>query len=135
MKSVFFYGLFMDQDLLREKGFNPHSMKQAYLKGFGLRIGEKATLERAEDECSYGTVVQLESDELESLYGSGGVEDYVAQSVLVATMTGETIEAVSYILPMENITGSNSEYAITLAGIAKKLDLPEDYIREIEAWI
>lgn len=125
----------MDPDLLREKGFNPHSMKQAYLKGFGLRIGEKATLERAEEESSYGTVIQLENDELERLYGSGGVEDYAPQSVLVAAMTGETIEAVSYILPMENITGSNSEYAITLAGIAKKLDLPEGYIREIEAWI
>jgi len=135
MRPVFFYGLFMDQDLLREKGFNPHSMKQACLKGFGLRIGEKATLERAEKESSYGTLIQLESDELERLYGSGGVEDYVPQSVLVTTMTGETIEAVSYILPMDNIMGSNSEYATTLAGIAKKLDLPEGYIREIEAWI
>jgi hypothetical protein len=110
-------------------------MKQACLKGFGLRIGEKATLERAEKESSYGTLIQLESDELERLYGSGGVEDYVPQSVLVTTMTGETIEAVSYILPMDNIMGSNSEYATTLAGIAKKLDLPEGYIREIEAWI
>jgi len=24
---------------------------------------------------------------------------------------------------------------MTLVGIAKKLDLPEDYIKEIEAWI
>lgn len=135
MKSVFFYGLFMDKDLLKEKGLSPYNMKKAYLAGFGLRIGERATLERSEKECSYGTVIQLESDELENLYGSDGVTDYVPQTVLVTEMTGETIEAVSYILPMEYISGSNSKYAMTLAGIAKKLDLPEEYIKEIEACV
>lgn len=135
MKSVFFYGLFMDKDLLQEKGFNPNNTKKACLAGFGLRIGERATLERSDEECSYGTVIQLESDELDNLYGSDGVTDYVPQTVQVTEMTGGTIEAVSYILPMEKISGSNSQYATTLAGIARKLDLPEDYVREIEAWI
>jgi hypothetical protein len=135
MKSVFFYGLFMDQDLLTEKGFHPHGMKPTCLKGFGLRIGQKATLEQADGECSYGTVIQLESDELDRLYRSDGVKDYVPQPVVVAAMDGEPIETITYILPMDMIAGRNSEYAIALAGIAKKLDLPEDYIREIETWI
>ena len=135
MKSVFFYGLFMDDDVLKDKGLNPQNLKRAYLTGFGLRIGERATLERSEEERSYGTLIQLESDELEKLYGSDGVSDYVPQTVLVTEMNGVTIKAVSYILPAENISGRNSEYAITLAGIAKKLDLPEGYIKEIEAWI
>ena len=125
----------MDGDVLKDKGLNPHNIKRAYLTGFGLRIGERATLERSEEECSYGTLMQLESDELEKLYGSDGVADYVPQTVLVTEMNGVTIKAVSYILAAENISGRNSKYAITLAGIAKKLDLPEGYIREIEAWI
>ena len=122
----------MDQDLLKEKGLHPHNVKKVYLTGFGLRIGERATLERSEGECSYGTVMQLENDELKDLYGSDGVADYVPQAVLVTGMTGQTIEAVSYILPMEDVSGSNSSYALTLADIAKKLYLPENYIKEIE---
>ena len=135
MKSTFFYGLFMDEDLLKKKGLNPHNLRKAYLAGYGLRIGARATLEQSEGERSWGTIMQLESDELESLYKGDGVADYVPQTVQVTETTGETVEAVSYILPMVNILGSNSTYAMTLVGIAKKLNLPEDYIKEIEAWI
>jgi hypothetical protein len=135
MKSVFFYGLFMDKDLLKEKGFNPQNIKRAYLKGYQLKIGERATLAPNKGACSYGTVMELDSNELQNLYGSDGVEDYVPQPVQANTMVGEPLEAISYILPMEKISGSNSEYAIKLASIAKKLNLPDFYINEIEAWI
>lgn len=135
MNTVFFYGLFMDQDLLKEKGFNPQNIKRACVQGYQSRIGERATLAPCKRASSYGTVMDLESNELQNLYGSDGVEGYVPQSVLANTMDGETIEAISFLLPMEKIAGSNSEYAITLAGIAKKLNLPDDYINEIETWI
>ncbi len=125
----------MDKDLLKEKGFNPQNIKRAYLKGYQLKIGERATLAPHKGACSYGTVMELDSNELLNLYGSDGVEDYVPQTVQANTMVGEPLEAISYILPMEKISGSNSEYAIKLASIAKKLDLPDYYIDEIEAWI
>ena len=50
----------MDGDVLKDKGLNPHNIKRACLTGFGLRIGERATLEQSEEECSYGTLMQLE---------------------------------------------------------------------------
>ena len=135
MKPVFFYGLFMDKDLLKEKGFNPHNIKRACLQGYQLKIGERATLVPHKGARSYGTVMELDSSELEYLYGSDGVEDYVPQAVQASTIAGEPLEAISYILPMEKLSGSNSEYASKLAGVAKKLDLPDDYIEEIKTWI
>lgn len=42
MKSVFFYGLFMDQELLKAKGLNPANPRLAYVAGYGLRIGQWA---------------------------------------------------------------------------------------------
>ena len=135
MKTVFFYGLFMDKDLLKGKGINPHNIKRAFLKGYQLKIGERATLVPDKEACSYGIVMELDINELHNLYGSDGVEDYVPQTVQVYTIVGEPIEAVSYILPMEKISGSNSEYAIKLAKLAKKLELPDYYIDEIEGWI
>jgi len=134
MKSVFFYGLFMDKDLLQQKGFCPQNIKPACLQGYQLKIGERATLTPLEGARSYGTVMDLDDSELRDLYGSDGVEDYVPQTVQATTMLGATIEVVCYILPVEKISGSNSGYAIKLASIAKKLEFPRDYIEEIQAW-
>ena len=125
----------MDKDLLREKGLNPQNVKRAYLTNYQLKIGEKATLVPKIGASSYGTVMELDSIELQILYGSDGVKDYIPQSVHVKTMNGEPLEAISYILPIEKISGSNSQYATKLASIAKKLNLPDLYINEIKGWI
>jgi|BogFormECP03_OM2_1039629.scaffolds.fasta_scaffold00753_3 hypothetical protein len=38
--EVFFYGLFMDEELLRGKGLEPESGEIAAIDGFALRIGQ-----------------------------------------------------------------------------------------------
>ena len=135
MKSVFFYGLFMDADLLKKKGLNPLDPTLVYATGYGLRIGERATLERSKDERAYGSVMQLPRKELEVLYGEKSVEDYVPNNIVTTDMKGNSREAISYILPMEQVSGSNGEYANSLAITARKIGLPRHYIKEIEAWV
>jgi hypothetical protein len=41
---VFFYGLFMDEALLRSRGIDAGESSRASLPGFRLRIGRRATL-------------------------------------------------------------------------------------------
>ncbi len=135
MKAVFFYGLFMDEELLKKKGLNPQKIRPACLKGYGLRIAERATLEQSESESSYGTVMQLTQHELATLYDSDGVADYLPKTVTIIETNGKTTEVESYILPMDKTSGRNSQYAQSLAAVAKKLKLPDDYIKEIETWI
>jgi hypothetical protein len=135
MKSVFFYGLFMDGDLLKEKGLNPSAAEIAYVTGYGLRIGERATLMQSSHERSYGSVIQLDEEEIEKLYGDKSVEDYVPQEVTVIDTNGSTLAVVFYILPMSKLSGQNKEYAKSLSVVARKIGLPEEYIDEIEKWI
>ena len=52
-ESVFFYGLFMDADVLRQKGVDPRGFRLARVEGYGLRIGERATLEVSEAEQAF----------------------------------------------------------------------------------
>ena len=40
--SVFFYGLFMDIDALRLRGFDPINERQACVEGMELRLGRRA---------------------------------------------------------------------------------------------
>lgn len=42
--NVFFYGLFMDQQLLEAKGVYPTDIRAAVLEGYALRIGARAAL-------------------------------------------------------------------------------------------
>lgn len=135
MESIFFYGLFMDKDLLKEKGLNPVDSIIAHVSGYGLRIGSRATLENSINETTFGSLMRLSSKELGILYGKKSVMEYVPQEVVATDMQGKSIEAISYILAMEKVSGSNAEYAISLASAARKIGLPDDYIKEIETWI
>ena len=73
-------------------------------------------------------------DSLEILYSGEGLEDYRPEAVRVTTRTGETLDAITYILPTDKLSGSNSDYAAKLAQVAENLGLPDTYIREIESW-
>ena len=135
MKSVFFYGLFMDEDLLKNKGFHPTNKKLAFADGFGLRIGEKATLIKSASERSYGIVMDLSEDEINRLYSAPGVEEYLPEEIEVFDMNGNADRVLCYNLPISKLTGSNKEYAKSLSAAAQKMGLPESYIEQILTWV
>ena len=134
-KPVFFYGLFMDEQLLKEKGLCPRNVRCAYADAYQLRIGARATLAPQEGACAYGTVVELNESEVQTLYQDESVKDYVPQRVQAHTVRGDTLDAIAYILSAEKLAGNNAEYAVELANVAKKLNLPDFYVTEIESWV
>ncbi len=133
--TAFFYGLFMDEALLREIGLNPLERKQAFAPGYGLRIGQRATMEKSAQEQCHGILFSMTAAEIEQLYSSDSVADYISQTIQVVTVNGEKMNVACYLLPMEKITGSNPDYARNLAIAAREANLPESSIREIESWI
>ena len=135
MKTVFFYGLFMDEQLLKAKGLHPSECRLVSVGGYGLRISERATLETSEHEQVFGAVMTMNEDELVALYSEKSVADYVPVTLQATDKQGLTIEACSYILPMELVSGSNSGYAQSLAQTAEKLGLPSHYVDEIKTWM
>lgn len=135
MKTVFFYGLFMDEDLLRGKGFHPSNGRVAYARSYGLRIGEKATLVKSASENSYGIVMELSNEELDSLYSAPGVTEYVPEPIEVTELDGTSYKVTCYNLPISKLTGSNKEYAESLSVTAQKMGLPGSYIDQILSWI
>ncbi len=134
MQSVFFYGLFMDESLLRAKGMNPSKPILAFVDGFGLRIGERATLIKSGGERAYGSIISLSNHELNILYGEQSVADYISENITAITENKEYISAISYNLPSEKLSGQNKQYAESLVIVAKKVRLPSEYISEIQHW-
>jgi hypothetical protein len=129
--KVFFYGLFMDANLLAEKGIFPQDAAIGHVEGFSLCIGERATLLRTAGARAYGVVMEISSGEAKDLYAESSVADYVPESVTAELMDGSKVEASCYILPSEKVTGTNKDYAEALLKVARKLGLPEAYLAEI----
>lgn len=74
--DVFFYGLYMDPDVLTSKGIPPRNPRKASVPDYALRIGNKATLVRAPGSRATGMVYSLTHDEAHALYPGSGLLDY-----------------------------------------------------------
>lgn len=59
--EVFFYGLFMDESLLRGKGLNPSGRRLASVENFRLFVGERATLAPFEGGEAHGVLADYVS--------------------------------------------------------------------------
>lgn len=130
--SVFFYGLFMDEDLLRARGVQPTSFQQACVRGFALRIGQRATLVPVSDARAYGLLMELSHDEIERLYAEPSVSMYRPEAVIAELANGVQVPALCFNLQIAPLPGeSNDEYAQKLRGLARRLGLPADYVDRI----
>ncbi|MGI9284286.1 MAG: gamma-glutamylcyclotransferase family protein [Pseudomonadales bacterium] len=130
--KVFFYGLFMDTDLLSRKGITPLDTVIAHVDGFSLRIGERATLQRKAGAQAYGVIMEISPDEAKGLYSESSVADYIAEPVVANLSNGNEVEAQCYNLPEEKITGTNQAYADALLKLSQKIGLPGPYLAEIK---
>ena len=129
---VFFYGLFMDEDLLAGKGVTPSFSASGFVDDFALRIGDRATLVPENGGRAYGLVMTVTAQETAELYAEKSVADYVAEPVIVELEDGKTVEAACYNLPEDQIAGTNQQYAADLLHLATKLGFPSSYLASIE---
>ncbi|MCI0348947.1 MAG: gamma-glutamylcyclotransferase [Acidobacteriales bacterium] len=130
--AVFFYGLFMDVDLLRSKGAQPANVRQASVAGFGLRIGQRATLVPEPRSRVFGILMELSQAEVEQLYSEASVSAYRPEAVLAELPDGSKVPALCFNLVNEPLPEeANAEYASKLRQLAERLRLPKDYVRNI----
>lgn len=130
-KSVFFYGLFMDEALLASKGIHPSRTIVGHVEDYALRIGARATLVPEGGSRAYGVLMTVAAEGLRTLYADDSVADYVSETVSVLLSDGTQEPAVCYNLPESKLAGTNPEYASALLALAGKLGLPGDYLQHI----
>ena len=128
----FFYGLYMDLEILREAGAAPSNPRRAYVEGFELRIGQRATLLPSAGTRVYGMLYALTHAELERLYTAPGLEHYRPEAVLALPLGGTPTPALCYNLrvaprPQER----NPDYAERLRRALTKLEFPPEYIASV----
>ena len=127
--DVFFYGLFMDKDLLQAEGLVPQAVEIAFVPGFALRLGQRAALAPEASARVYGVLMSLTLDELGQLYAAPSLQAYRPYAVLAHLVSGEVVPALCYNLPEPPSPAERSpEYAARLLAVARKVGLPEEYV-------
>jgi hypothetical protein len=129
----FFYGLFMDAQVLRQAGTKPSNFRRAYVEDFALRIGQRATLIPSPGARAHGMLIALTHAELQRLYSAPGLEDYRPEAVIAHPSEGEAIPALCYNLvrapePHER----NPEYAERLRSVLASLGFPIAYVESVK---
>jgi hypothetical protein len=121
----------MDESLLAKKGIKPSAVNLGFVDGYGLRIGERATLVRRPDGRVYGAIMDITPSEATELYAEDSVADYLPEPVIAELMDGTRVEATCYNLPGDKVTGANRDYAKSLLDVATSLDFPDSYLDQI----
>jgi hypothetical protein len=130
--TVFFYGLFMDPDLLKLKGIEVREAHAAHVDGYVLQIARRAVLAPAPNGRCYGMLFDLTHAELDTLYAGADLQSYRPEAVLAQTSKGEQVAALCYnVLEPADDSARNPEYAAKLRAVLEKLPFPAEYIRSV----
>ena len=128
----FFYGLFMDPEVLRDSDVAAKHPRQAFVEGFALQIGRRATLLPSEGARAYGMVYAMSHDELARLYGAPGLEDYRPEAVTARLLGGGSVPALCYNLKdAPSPDEANPAYAERLRDALLRLGFPESYAMSV----
>jgi len=130
--AVFFYGLFMDAGALRQKGLDPAGMRRARVDGFSLRIGQRASLVPDRHGHVFGIVMELSHDDVDRLYSEPSVRSYRPEAVICGFEDGASAPALCFNLAQPPAAHErNPEYAARLKELARRLELPQEYVDTI----
>ena len=131
--DVFFYGLFMDDVLLREKGMNPGNRRFASVENFCLIIGARATLVPCANGTVHGVVFSLTHSEVDALYSEASVSVYRPEAVSARPADGSVIPALCFNLPAPPSTNERKpQYVSKLRELADRIGLPPGYVSAIQ---
>jgi len=131
--DVFFYGLFMDDALLREKGVNPLNRRIASVENFCLVIGARATLVPCTGGVVHGVLYSLTHSDVNELYSEDSVSVYRPEAVSARLSGGSIIPALCFNLPEPPaIAERNPQYVSKLRELAGRIGLPPGYVASIE---
>ena len=123
----------MDEALLRTKGVTSPNLRVAFVIGFQLRIGKRATLVPLPSGRVFGVVASLSHSELERLYSEPSVETYKPEAVLAQLLNGEILAALCFnLVVLPAASEYDPEYATKLRALAAQLQLPPDYVASIQ---
>jgi hypothetical protein len=135
--SVFFYGSYINVNVLAEVDLVPGRVEVAFLDGYDIRIAPLANLALSEGSRVYGILASATHAELDRLYAHardvlGGV--YLPHPVVIEKVAGGREPALCYIATSLGTAPASNDYIDRIAGPARELGFPDEYIERLESF-
>jgi hypothetical protein len=131
---TFFYGSYMNLDVLREVQLAPAHKEVARLDGFDIVIAPRANLVRSELHCVWGLLATATHRELARLYTHAESvlgELYLPEAVLARTRAGDYRPALCYISPNMAPRPAEADYVARIVSPARQLGFPAPYVERL----
>jgi hypothetical protein len=135
--AVFFYGSYMNRNVLDEIGLTPGVWEPASLPGFEIRIAPRANLIRAADQVVFGVLATATHAELERLYAHARDvlgEVYRPEAVLVHTRGGDWRPALCYVASQMAEQSADPAYVERILKPARELGFPPWYLARLASF-
>lgn len=129
---VFFYGSFINRDVLARSGYHPAKMEVARLDGFDIATCPLATLIPSDRDCVYGVLTMATHAQLAKVYGEEWVRGYSPEAVVVTTPDGALHPALCYIAPSPTAEAPFENYMDHIIEPARQMAFPSWYIKRLE---
>jgi hypothetical protein len=132
---VFFYGSYMNFDVLKEVDLVPPRWEVARIMGYDIEIAPRANLVRSEQHIAYGIVALATHAELSRLYAHAKDvlgEVYLPEAVMVQALDGKWMPVMTYICPEMQPRQADEAYVERIAKPARAFGFPDWYIERIE---
>ena len=134
---VFFYGSYINPDVLAEAKLFPSQLEVARLEGFQIVIRPLANLDRSDRHSVHGVLTCATHAELARLYEHasqvlGGV--YLPEAVLVVPDSGPPTAALCYISQTLKPAPASNEYIDRIVTPARRYGFPAGYVEHLESF-
>jgi hypothetical protein len=134
---AFFYGSYINRDVLKEVSYVPQRWEVARLPGFDIAVRPRANLVHSPQHCVYGLLATATHAELARLYAHAKDvlgETYLPEAVLAETLDGTWRPALCYLCPAMEPRPAANDYVDRIAGPARQYGFPDWYVRRIEGF-
>jgi hypothetical protein len=132
---TFFYGSYINRQVLAEADLAPESFELGRLDGYDIHIEPRANLVASERDCVFGVLAQATHAELGRLYAHARDvlgETYLPHPVLVVTRDGTWRPVLCYIAPSMVPRPADPAYVERILAPARELGFPRWYLERLE---
>jgi hypothetical protein len=134
---AFFYGSYINMDVLREVKYTPENWEVARLAGFDVCIRPRANVVRSDQHSVYGILATGTHAELGRLYAHAKDvlgEIYLPEAILAETLDGKWKPALCYVCPAMDPRPATNDYIDRIVTPARKYGFPDWYIQRLESF-
>lgn len=134
---TFFYGSYINLNVLREVDLVPTRVEVARLSGFDIEIRPLANLSESDQHTVYGILATATHAELQRLYAHaqdvlGGT--YLPQAVVAQTLAGQLEPALCYIAPALSGEPASADYVGRIVDAGREHGFPSWYIAKLQSF-